>query len=141
VTRIESSTDAVREAVLGLCRAAGRLGLDDEARDALELALAEAMNNVVEHAYLDDPAGWIMIELDLLDGWAACRVWDAGRPMPRGGIPATPLPDLSVPLDNLPEGGFGWALIRSLAAHLRYDRLDGFNCLAFAIRASPGTAD
>lgn len=137
VARLASSSLSVREAVVTLCRAAARLGLDDETCGALEMALAEALNNVVEHAYLDDPDGWIVIELDLLDGWAACRVWDGGRPMPRKGIPTTPFPDLSVPLDALPEGGFGWALIRSLAEHLSYERLGECNCLTFAVRAAP----
>lgn len=138
VARLASSSLAVRGALSALCRSARRLGLDDETCGALEMALAEALNNVVEHAYLEDPAGWIVIELDLMDGWAACRVWDGGRPMPRKGIPTTPFPDLSVPLDALPEGGFGWALIHSLAEHLSYERLDECNCLTFAVRAAPG---
>ncbi|RDC71569.1 hypothetical protein DLJ49_14225 [Rhodovulum sp. 12E13] len=138
VARLASSSLSVREALVTLCRAAGRLGLDDETCGALEMALAEALNNVVEHAYLEDPEGWIVIELDLLHGWAACRIWDGGRPMPRKGIPTTPFPDLSVPLDALPEGGFGWALIHSLAEHLSYERLDECNCLTFAVRAAPG---
>ncbi|MEE4118607.1 MAG: ATP-binding protein [Paracoccaceae bacterium] len=138
VARLASSSLSVREALVTLCRAARLLGLDTETCGALEMALAEALNNVVEHAYLEDPEGWIVVELDLMDGWTACRVWDGGRPMPRKGIPTTPFPDVSVPLDALPEGGFGWALIHSLAEHLSYERLEECNCLTFAVRATPG---
>ena len=141
VAQVPSTPIGVREALVSLRRSVGRLGLGTEAGDALEVTLAEALNNIVEHAYAGDPEGWIVIEVDLVEGWAVCRLWDAGRPMPDAEPPAPSPPDLGVPLGALPEGGFGWSLIRALAPHLRYDRVAGRNCLAFALRdgAAPAT--
>jgi serine/threonine-protein kinase RsbW len=38
--------------------------------------------------------------------------------------------------DDLPEGGFGWYLIRTLARDVRYDRNGVTNCLTFWLPAT-----
>jgi len=137
VARLPSESLAVRETVVTLRLATARLGHRADLCDPLEMTLAEALNNVVEHAYRDAADGAIIVELDLLDGgWAACRIWDRGRAMPQARIPASPAPDLAGPVASLPEGGFGWAMIRSLTQHLNYRRIDGRNCLSFALRGA-----
>ncbi len=137
VAHFPSESLAVRETVVTFRLAAARLGHGAELCDPLEMTLAEVLNNVVEHAYRNAADGAIVVELDLLEeGWAACRIWDHGRSMPRGRIPESRPHKLAGSVSSLPEGGFGWALIRRLTRHLTYCRIDGRNCLSFAIRGA-----
>lgn len=97
---------------------------------AAELVLAEVLNNVAEHAYADYP-GEIELSLERVGGSVAVRIADRGKSMPRGTLPVGRAPD---PAD-LPEGGFGWFLIRQLTRDLCYRRHDGWNLFTFRMDA------
>lgn len=99
----------------------------------IEIALAEVLNNVVEHAYAEQGGGVIEIEIERqFDGFAFC-ITDDGRPMPDNCLPAGTRRDLDVPAQDLPEGGFGWFLIRKLTQDLEYSRSANRNRLTFRI--------
>ncbi|MBE0555051.1 MAG: ATP-binding protein [Rhodobacteraceae bacterium] len=102
-------------------------------RGAAELVLAEAMNNIVEHAYAGQP-GRIELRMQPHAGGLAFLVTDWGRPMPGGALPPGNPPVLSAEAD-LPEGGFGWHLIRRLASGLDYRRIADRNVLRFDLLA------
>lgn len=102
-------------------------------RGAAELVQAEAMNNIVEHAYAGQP-GRIELRMQPCPGGLAVSVTDWGRPMPGGALPPGNPPVLSAEAD-LPEGGFGWHLIRRLASGLDYRRTAGRNVLRFDLLA------
>lgn len=127
---LQSSEFGVRAALTEVLRGLGPLSLETEELGTVELVLAEALNNVVEHAYPEgDPAGPIHIECSQsLDG-LHFRVTDAGRPMPDGQIPLGQRASLDVDFMDLPEGGFGWFLIQDLAKDIGYRREDGNNIL------------
>ncbi len=115
--------------------------------DRIELVLAEALNNIVEHAFGPEPPAPAtesrgvtapgLIALDLSAGAAQlhCTIRDAGRPMPDGQAPAGRPQDIDAAAD-LPEGGFGWFLIRRLTLDLCYVREPGCNRLSFVIPLS-----
>jgi serine/threonine-protein kinase RsbW len=64
----------------------------------------------------------------------ACLIVDSGVSLPDGVIPAGLLPGMAdVALEDLPEGGFGWYLIRSLTRDLAYTRDQGVNRLSFIL--------
>lgn len=105
-----------------------------EARGAAEIVLAEALNNVVEHAYAE-AGGEIEFELVPERDGLRCSIVDRGAAMPGLRLPEGALPAGDQPA----EGGFGWFLIRSLARDLRYDRVEGTNRLSFSLPASPPT--
>ncbi|MFN6952655.1 MAG: ATP-binding protein [Albidovulum sp.] len=107
-------------------------GLGVEARGAAELVLAEILNNVAEHAY-GAAGGTVEVTLSPDAGGVLCQIVDAGRPMPNGRLPEGKLPASTAPLQDLPEGGFGWHLIRSLCADITYTRSEGRNRLMFLI--------
>jgi serine/threonine-protein kinase RsbW len=99
----------------------------------VELVLAEVLNNVAEHAYAGGD-GDVEVVLSLGPDGLLCRVSDTGAPMPEGALPAGDLPDLSdAGFDDLPEGGFGWHLIRTLTQGLAYARSRGCNRLTFMV--------
>lgn len=103
-------------------------------RGTAELVLAEVLNNIVEHAY-SHSTGLIDISVEAEAGGILCRVVDEGVAMPDGAPPGSLPARLSDGLDDLPEGGFGWHLIRTLTVDLTYRRKEGRNYLFFLIPA------
>ena len=133
---LEGEPVGVRGALARVTATLAPLGLSEGCRSTAELVLAEVLNNVVEHAYAQ-ATGPILLDLRLVD-WAGepaldCTVTDRGRPMPEGTPPPGGPVILDVPLADLPEGGFGWYLIRSLTQELHYARETGRNRLSFRI--------
>jgi serine/threonine-protein kinase RsbW len=109
--------------------------MSDDARGTAELVLAEVLNNVAEHAYPHGP-GTIAITVSGSARGLDCLVVDDGVAMPGNALPEGRLPGLAaVSLDDLPEGGFGWHLIRSLTEGLSYERQQGQNRLRFLLPA------
>ncbi|MEM1430046.1 MAG: ATP-binding protein [Pseudomonadota bacterium] len=133
--QITSRPSDVRDVLASLCTTLQALRLDAADCATLEIVLAEVLNNIVEHAYLDEHDGWILLELDYLDGWIACKLTDGGCPMPEGQLPThRALGDgVDVALLSLPEGGFGWSMIYELTCDLRYQRIGALNALYFAL--------
>lgn len=120
----------------GLDRLLGSAALSDlseEARGTLWIVMAEVMNNIVEHAYAGiDDAGDIRLRMWRHGSTVAVEVTDSGAPMPGLTLPEGRLADVA-PGEDLPEGGFGWFLIRSLTDWLIYDRVDEVNRLRFCM--------
>jgi serine/threonine-protein kinase RsbW len=107
--------------------------LDEGPQGMAELVLAEVLNNIAEHAYAGAEGG-IDLSLRLSGGMVWCEVVDQGAAMPGGNPPAGVLPQtVDLALDDLPEGGFGWHLIRSLTQGLTYARSGDRNHLGFGI--------
>lgn len=111
--------------------------LHDDLCARAELVLAEVFNNIVEHACAGRPAGGatgtISCEMQLASGRLCIVVRDDGQAMPDGDLPPGTLPILDVARHDLPEGGFGWHLIRSLTNGLCYLREPCCNRLSFTI--------
>ncbi|SLN32026.1 Serine-protein kinase RsbW [Roseovarius albus] len=96
----------------------------------VELVLAEATNNIIEHAYTGNAGpGVFWAELSLLESDLEVALCDLGRAFPEGLLPSGDLPDLDVALEQLPEGGFGWFLIYSQTKSVHYTRETGQNTL------------
>lgn len=116
-----SATDRdTRETLEILMQVLTRAGVGAEDSSNIELILAEALNNVAEHAYAEG-VGPVELTVTLQQGGVACTIADHGRPMPLGVVPSPGLPVIAPP-DDLPEGGFGWHIIRCLATDLTYHR-------------------
>jgi serine/threonine-protein kinase RsbW len=118
---------AVRDGLARLTAAPPFASLPVNHRATAELVLAEVLNNVAEHAYPSD-GGTVSVSLRLTAAGLSCLVTDTGQPMPGGTLPKGILPRV-----ELPEGGFGWHLIRSLTQNLHYARSGGQNRLSFLI--------
>nr|WP_317625820.1 ATP-binding protein [Rhodoalgimonas zhirmunskyi] len=112
---------------MGSCVSADQLGL-------IELVLGEVLNNVVEHAYGPVTNGQIEVECALGEGALVFVVRDFGREMPEGQLPeGLPIDIHRLREEDLPEGGFGWFLVRALVRGLEYRREAGCNTLSFTI--------
>ncbi len=105
--------------------------LTEDSRGTVEIVLAEVLNNVVEHAYARYP-GRIEVTITSGEGYLFVRMADNGLPMPGGDLPGGAL-GRAMNIQDLPEGGFGWYLIRSLSQELTYLRDGPDNVLSFCI--------
>ena len=109
------------------------VALSEDEKSVVEIVLAEVLNNIVEHAYQEDPSGRIELSVEPSEMGFRVLVQDDGRPLPKG-LPSRPVEhDLSCDSSDLPEGGFGWLLVRELTEELHYERRDGRNVLSFWI--------
>lgn len=131
---VQSSKLAVRTALKALLDGLAPLDLDVEEAGTVELVMAEALNNIVEHAYPEgDAAGPIDILCKHATDGLHLKVVDHGRAMPNGQTPVGAAVDIDVAVQDMPEGGFGWFLIKDLAKEVRYERCDWQNQLMFRL--------
>ncbi|MDF1854587.1 ATP-binding protein [Pseudooceanicola sp.] len=106
---------------------------DPEDRGIVELVLAEALNNVVEHAYGAGRQGEVSLAVDHTANGLQVRIRDHGAPMPEGRLPLGDLANARTARMDAPESGFGWFLIRDLARDIDYERRGDANILKFRI--------
>jgi len=126
-------TWAVRDGLRQLFDMMPLCNLSPDGRGTAQIVLAEALNNIVEHAYANHD-GQIEVALHVSPPDLVCEITDSGLAMPEGALPAGTLTPLEQ-VQNLPEGGFGWYLIRTLARDLHYRRDGGRNLLSFRLDA------
>ncbi len=119
-----------REAIATISTRLRASDLTPDRADEVEIALAEAVNNVVEHAFVDSEPGVVRILCSLRSAHLDIRIADTGTPLPQSRLPPGLASDVSVPRSELPEGGFGWFLIRTLTSDIRYDRCGLINHLS-----------
>jgi serine/threonine-protein kinase RsbW len=121
--RLPATWLAVRHALAEVRRWLRETGPEGADLGTIELVLAEALNNVVEHAY-EKGTGPIDLRVERRGQMLHCLVCDLGAGLPQGCVPDPPCPDP----ETLAEGGYGWYLIQSLA---RNHRLSFRNALRF----------
>ena len=126
---ISSTPLSVRQALYEILSHPVLAHLSVAARGRAEVVLAEALNNIVEHAYAKSD-GHIDLRLQRRPDRVLCDIVDHGALMPGGALPAGLSQPIGVDKD-LPDGGFGWFLIRSLTENLVYQRIDARNHLSF----------
>lgn len=129
--------DAVRPALERIMSTLKTLDLSSETCGRVELVLAEALNNIVEHAYIND-TGKIELRCIKQDEILDIRLIDDGRSLPDM---SPPQPSISVDtaFEDLPEGGFGWFLIQQLTDLLSYEHREGQNHLNLRFQLSAAT--
>jgi serine/threonine-protein kinase RsbW len=133
---IASDPIAVRDALTTLLAGPEVQFLGATMRGTAEIVLAEVLNNIVEHAYAED-CGEISVHLRQQSTGVQVIISDQGRPFPQDSLPQGTLPQIDSP-DDLPEGGFGWFLIRTLVQDLTYNRKEAHNHLSFFLSAEAG---
>ena len=145
---------AVRAALLTVCAELRDLGQPSDTIARLEIVLAEALNNIIDHARLDPARDRISLRIGADPAGLHCHLSDAGRePVPSKtarssptaprltGAPTTaghppangprrpPCADRHV----LAERGFGWLLIHAIARDITCARAGGLNHLILRI--------
>lgn len=108
--------------------------IDEATLDSINLAVEEAVVNVISYAYPADSEGTVTIHFDSDDNGHLIRfvISDHGKPFDPTRIDG---PDISLPAEERPVGGLGIHLVRSLMDDLAYTRTDdGRNVLTLTKR-------
>lgn len=113
------------------------LGFDADAAASIELAVVEAANNAVEHAYQLEPGHVVEVSLYEAEGGLVVEVTDHGKSMPPGTLDRATFPDEVPCLEALEEGGRGLAIVRALMDDVRYESACGRNTLRLLRRLPP----
>ena len=93
----------------------------------LNLALEEAVTNVILYAYPKGADGLVDVEAILKEHSLQFIITDSGVPF---DPTAAPEADVTLPADERPIGGLGIYLVRQLMDELRYQRIDDKNVLS-----------
>lgn len=131
--RLKSDNLSIRTALGEVIEALKAQRVDPDALGSVEIVLAEALNNVVEHAYSMRDDGDIEICGQVAGGLLLFDITDDGAPMPLGEVPCGAPANLDVDIEEMPEGGFGWFLIRQMTEDLTYLREGGRNHLSLTL--------
>ena len=137
--RTTGTAENVRSILSELGQQLRDFGLGEEICGTVEIATAEALNNVIEHAYAPTCEGPVALDASLNSERLVLTLWDNGMALSGGTLPGAALPDASGPLETLPEGGFGWYLIRELTDALSYRREGPHNRLVLEFAVNPRT--
>ncbi|MFC3167981.1 ATP-binding protein [Paracoccus fontiphilus] len=121
---VECRLDAVDKTMETLCAFVGD-ALSPEGLIRLEIAVTEALNNIVLHGALPPEAG-IAVVVRRADQDVAVEIRDPGPPVPADLFQAAP--DLAE-IDPLSESGRGIPLIAAMSDALDYRTTSGLNCL------------
>ena len=127
---VNSGRLAARSAVSHLMKSLGPLHLREDDAGTVELVVVEAINNVVEHAYpteLDD--GPIKLTCARTDAGLKVSIVDRGKALPHDLAAMGKVQNMDVDPMEIPEGGFGWFLIKDLTDSVTYHRLGWENHL------------
>ena len=107
------------------------LGLDDSLTMSLNLAIEEAVVNVMNYAYPEGMAGMVNIEVSADNEVLNFIISDSGIPFD----PTTKEEaDTSLSAEDRPIGGLGIFLVRQLMDTINYERIDGKNVLRLGKR-------
>jgi serine/threonine-protein kinase RsbW len=133
--QIDSDFDKVAllaRAVRALCAEL----LDEEAADAVEISLVEAVNNVIEHGYEGEPGRDVGVEVSIQSDRIVIDVVDQAAPMKSDVLDhaAAEIVFDETNIDSLPEGGMGLALIRMNMDEVEYHSGPGENRLRMVKR-------
>jgi anti-sigma regulatory factor (Ser/Thr protein kinase) len=101
---------------------------------ALQLALEEAVTNVINHGYADGKLHTFAVDLAAADRRVTVTVTDdapAYDPLARAEV------DITLPIESRPIGGLGVHLVKKLMDSASYERRDGRNILTFVRTLGP----
>ncbi|KAB2930804.1 MAG: ATP-binding protein [Candidatus Contendobacter sp.] len=103
----------------------------------IEIAMVEAVNNVVEHAYHGEPGHPVWVEFEWAPNRLSLRVRDRGQPMAPGRLEAAPALADPDPAALSPRSR-GLTLIKSCMDTVEYEARDGVNTLSMSRALATG---
>lgn len=131
--RVSASALSIRATSMSLRAFLDNISTVAESASLLELAIAEGMNNVLEHAYDGSDDGEMRIVVQLDGPQLTVLIFDQGVEPNRERVSSVPPPaevDDDSPLaDDLVCDGRGLFIMESLMDSLHYHRVGNENCL------------
>lgn len=112
----------------------GETGIDKGLASSLNLALEEAVVNVMNYAYPKDKVGNIQLEAYAFDKSLKFVITDNGIPF---DPTSTDEPDITAELDDRAIGGLGIFLVTHLMDKVEYERVNDNNVLTLSKTLNP----
>lgn len=111
-------------------------GIDMATTMSLNLAMEEAVVNVMSYAYPAGTVGNVDIDAEFADGQLTFVLSDSGTPFDptQAGTP-----DLTLDAEERPIGGLGIFLVRQIMDTIVYRRSDGKNILTLTKNIQPNS--
>ena len=109
--------------VEGICEA---LSFDDMVTMQMNLAIEEAVVNVMDYAYPEGVKGYVDIEVWADEQWLTFVITDSGKPFDpttKGEV------DITLSAEERDIGGLGIYLVRQIMDSIGYEYKDGHNVL------------
>ena len=95
----------------------------------VQLAIVEAVNNIIKHAYGHAPGNMVEVGISLYPNRLVFELADRGKPLPELAQPTLDFdPDN---LDSVPEGGMGMFIIHSVMDEVSCKTENGQNVQTF----------
>ena len=135
---IYSELKQASEAVVRVGKWLEQERIESECIGDVMLVLAEALNNVIEHAYGTETSGDIQIKGTLRAQTLSLQIVDRGRPFD-GPPDEVVLNTEKYELSEMPDGGFGWFLIKSLTEDIHFSRAGDKNKLTLVVGVRPAS--
>lgn len=104
----------------------GETGIDPALAGSMNLAIEEAVVNVMNYAYPKGQTGNVVLEAYANEERLKFVITDSGTPF---DPTAQAEPDVNADLDDRPIGGLGIFLVRNLMDSVNYERVGGENIL------------
>lgn len=104
----------------------GETGIDMALANSMNLAIEEAVVNVMNYAYPKGQSGKVLLEAYANEERLKFVITDSGTPF---DPTSTAEPDVNADLDERPIGGLGIFLVRQLMDSVNYERVNGENIL------------
>ncbi|MEM7034189.1 MAG: ATP-binding protein [Chloroflexota bacterium] len=95
-----------------------KAGFDSRSVYAVQMAVDEAVSNIIEHGYGGEGKGKIHLDFVQLQDSIKVTIQDEGTPFDPDAIP---LPDFYAPIKDRPEGGLGLYLMRKLMDQVEFN--------------------
>jgi len=129
---IPAELQQVRVAAAALRGVLRAFDCDDDQASLIELAVVEAVNNAIEHAYAGVPDGRVELQLEISHGALHICVTDTGRAMPAEAL-ARARAGLGEAAGEPREGGYGLGLILEVMSDVGYRTEHDLNTLKMSI--------
>jgi len=127
---IDAAISSLPGALASVTEILGRLDVPEKTVRELELAVDEAVTNIMLHGYTS-LEGLIRLSCQRDGDMVRIRIEDEAPPFDPTEVPE---PDLGGDADERPIGGLGIHFIRKMTDEIRYERTEGRNILILGKR-------
>lgn len=132
---IDSALEHIALVGMAVNTISGEAGFSQETADQMELAVVEAVNNAMKHAYGNRAGREIAVIIEIGPDGITFQVRETGKPMAALNVPELNFDPGDIA--NLPVSGMGLYLIHQIMDEVCYASSEGTNILTMIKKLAP----